>query len=298
MFLAFMISIRGKSVLKTTKRIWQYLQQSSPIGKFVNHLKHLLQLQLFISLISLPILISWGLPFSLLTFLGNIIFSYFLTAFLLISTLAFFLELLSIPNGICILILEKISSLWLSFLSLVSDQSWFIGFSSPHPLILVAILILTLLIVHTKIIASRLTMSLLIASLIISGLLTFIIPPKNSRSLLRFKNKQITLNREKNEITCLDEGIFGSHSNYSSWIEYTLTPELRKLSGNTIIDHYICLDCNEKTFYNLRLLCSTITIKNLYIPENGQKKKSFAYLKDRTTENNTKLIFIPEHTTN
>ena len=70
-----------------------------PLNRFYNHIIQFLQVQLFLSLASLPILVAWGIPFSLATVAGNFLFSPFLTLFLLLSSLIFFTELIFIPNA-------------------------------------------------------------------------------------------------------------------------------------------------------------------------------------------------------
>src|SRR5258708_38016064 len=89
-----------------------------------------IQLQLFISFISLPFLIGWGLPISLLTPISTLIFGPFLTCFLLISSLIFFLELFYVPNSIFIWLLENITHIWLMCLNL-EQRTWLIGFTKP-----------------------------------------------------------------------------------------------------------------------------------------------------------------------
>lgn len=114
-----------------------------------NRLLHFLHLQLFLSLISLPILIAWGLPFSWLTFVGNLIFTPFLTLFLLVSSLIFFAHLVSIPCGFLVSILEKITSWWI-FLMQWSDRHWLMGFARPSLMVLFCIPVIAVLIVQSK----------------------------------------------------------------------------------------------------------------------------------------------------
>lgn len=77
------------------------------IGKF-------LYLQLFISLIAFPLLLCWGLPISLLSPVGNLIFGPFLTVFLFLSSMLFFTELLYLPNGWIASVLDTFTQSWLS----------------------------------------------------------------------------------------------------------------------------------------------------------------------------------------
>src|SRR5438445_4320197 len=104
--------------------------------KWYQSLLKSVQLQLFISFISLPFLIGWGLPISLLTPFSTLIFGPFLTCFLLISSLIFFLELLYLPNALFIWLLELVTSIWLACLNL-EQRAWLIGFTKPPIIVLI-----------------------------------------------------------------------------------------------------------------------------------------------------------------
>jgi hypothetical protein len=88
-----------------------------------------LELQLLISIVILPILIAWGLPISLMTIVGNLVFAQFLTAFIFISALLFTCDILGIPSSFVALVLEWITQTWHYLLSFGSAH-WLVGFSS------------------------------------------------------------------------------------------------------------------------------------------------------------------------
>ena len=69
-----------------------------------------IMVHLAVTLVSLPILIMWGLPFSLAASIGNIAFTPLLACFLAISSLIFFTELLFIPNAMLISLLSTLAS--------------------------------------------------------------------------------------------------------------------------------------------------------------------------------------------
>jgi hypothetical protein len=118
-------------------------------SRFLQSLFKNIQLQLFISFISLPFLISWGLPISLVMPVSTLIFGPFLTCFLLISSLIFFLELLYIPNTLFIWCLEQVTNIWLACLNL-EQRAWLVGFQKPPLLILCCIPFIALALVHSK----------------------------------------------------------------------------------------------------------------------------------------------------
>jgi len=91
--------------------------------------------QLFLTLISLPILVAWGLPLSILSPIGNLIFAPLLTLFLLFSSLVFFCELIYLPNAWLVWPLELITSAWHKLLCLEQGTS-LCAFTKPSPWIL------------------------------------------------------------------------------------------------------------------------------------------------------------------
>src|SRR5579872_7319919 len=125
-----------------------------------------LQLQLFLSLISLPFLISWGLPISIMSVFSTILFGPFLTAFLLISSCIFFTQLLHIPNSFFVWLLEIVTTTWQSVLS-IHQQWWLIGFTTPPLIVALCIIPCTLAILHNKYITTVYVRTTLLALLLI-----------------------------------------------------------------------------------------------------------------------------------
>src|SRR5262245_46384432 len=113
------------------------------IAQLMAYIVRFIHVQLFITLISLPILIAWGMPISLLTFAGNLLLSPVLTVFLLLASLIFFCHMLFIPCGILIKLLEQVTSWWLHAM-MVGNNSWLIALKLPSCIFLVFIFIGTL----------------------------------------------------------------------------------------------------------------------------------------------------------
>ena len=122
---------------------------SSYLQRFIKNLINFIHIQLFITLISIPILLCWGMPISVLTFAGNFLLSPILTLFLLLSSLIFFCELLHIPNSFLIYGLQKTCSTWLSLMQW-GTKHYLVALAAPSLLIIIAIPICALLILHYK----------------------------------------------------------------------------------------------------------------------------------------------------
>ena len=227
-----------------------------------------IQLQLFISFISLPFLIGWGLPVSLLSPVSTLIFGPFLTVFLLTSSLIFFLELLYVPNTFFIWLLEKITDWWLMCLHL-EQRTWLIGFSKPSLIILCLIPVTALTIMHSKKIkTASVRAGLLAFVLIITCAALKIFPAYTHQTIthLPCNSGQITLINHNNTIIVTDPAYLAARPSYESFISYTLIPAIVQATGALHIDHLIISKFNKRILDALHFLSTKITIQNLYIP--------------------------------
>ncbi len=257
-----------------------------------------IQLQLFISFISLPFLIGWGLPISLLTPVSTLIFGPFLSCFLLVSSLIFFCELLYLPNATFIWCLEKITSIWLACLGL-EQRSWLIGFPKPSVIILLFIPALALAIIHSKRITSmthRIGYLALFLVLTCGALKLF---PYRGVTIEKIPcNKgEVTLINHHNTIILIDPGHIASRTSYESLISYSLLPEIVQRTGTLHIDHLIICKFNKRILDAVQFLATKINIVNLYIPAWQGKIPSFAWrsyarLKKTILENKGKIMSL------
>ena len=242
----------------------------------ISYLTRFLYIQLFITLGSLPILISWGLPLSIMSPVGNLLFTPFLMLFLLLSSLIFFLELLHIPNALLIYFLEKTVTGWTSVLSL-NSPTWLIGFSQPSIVFFIVLIVATFFIVHHKKLGQPskgiLCFSLLLI-LAFSYLKWHSNPPHTSQ--LECNKGVITLFHKNNQTIMIDPGVLGRRASTQSWIEYTLLSELNKAYGSTAIDHLIILQPGALAFEAVEFLCKQANVKNIYLTSwHGNANKSF-----------------------
>jgi hypothetical protein len=259
-----------------------------------------IQLQLFISFISLPFLIGWGLPISLLTPISTLIFGPFLTCFLLISSLIFFLELFYLPNTLFIWCLEHVTSIWLMCLRL-EQRAWLIGFTKPSIIILCLLPLIALAIVHNKKITTIPKRIVFLTLLLITTCTTLKFFPypshHNTISTISCNNGTITLIHHNKNLILIDPAFIASKPSYESFISYTLIPEIIEKTGYMHIDHLIIFKFNKRILDALQFLATKITIKNIYLPAWKGKIPSFAWqsyasLKKIITAQNGKISSI------
>lgn len=267
----------------------------STYTKWRLYLLNSIQLQLFISFISLPFLIAWGLPISLMSPISTLVFGPFLSCFLLISSLIFFCELLYIPNDLFVWALEKVTSMWLSCLDL-EQRSWLIGFCKPPLWVILLIPLIALTIIHSKKITCIIKRIVILAIFLTATCIALKLFPYASNNIEKIPCHagEITLINQYNACIMIDPGYIASRPSYESFIAYTLVPEIIQKTGKLELDHVIIFKFNKRILDALHFLTTKMTIKNLYLPWwNGRIPsfawKSYAQLKKTITANNGKI---------
>lgn len=226
-----------------------------------------IHIQLFVSLVSLPILISWGLPISPLAPLGNFFFGPFLTLFLSVSCIIFFTELAHIPNEQFIWVLEQITYVW-HYLLNFGNKEWLLSFRTPSPWFFVLLLCATACVVYHKKLQSLQKSSLCFAVLLgIAYLyLVFLNVPQYALAKMPCNNAHVTILKTPKTLSIIDPGIIGRRISAPSWVEYTLLPVLRSQYGIDAIENVVLLAPGIVTFDAITEMMRIIPIKNIYLP--------------------------------
>ena len=223
-------------------------------------------LNLFLTLVSLPILVAWGLPLSWLSPLGNLIFSPFLSLFLLTSTLAFFCELFGMPHGIFDSVLEYITAAWQAILRLAPSNSY-IGCSSTAFYALLLICFITFLLFmlpQLRTAHSRLTaLTILFTCTLI--ILKLSQPAQLNTNLIAL-TKEIELIRDAQQTVLIDHGAFSERANPASWVQYHLISDLIKATGSLNVDHLIIPRPTIRALEAAAALVQYAQVKTIYYP--------------------------------
>lgn len=233
------------------------------VQKFAAYLLSALRIQLFISLVAMPILVLWGLSVSVLSIPGNILFAPILTIFLLASSLIFFLELIYLPNNWLIQVLEKLTLLWLGaapennvrYLLAFPQKTWFIFILS----LILAIYVIAYLdqFKHIWWLSLLLVSSCLIAKLPIWTQETTYELTKNKQKL--------KINFKKGNIIIHDYGIFNHSNGIQTWIKYQLIPSLIKNFGILKIKSLYLSKPSKHTQINLEILKNNLIIESIHL---------------------------------
>jgi len=221
-----------------------------------------LELQLLISLVILPILIAWGLPISIMSIIGNLVFNQFLTAFIFVSAFLFTTDLLGIPNAFIATILEWITHVWHYFLSWGSPH-WLVGFSSWSFIISCFFAVAGYGLYHFKVQNQNHRILWLTLFCFATPIIHNLFEKKSNYTIVTQDSQKMHLIKDREKIYAFDCGALGARPSSQSWIEYTLAPTLIKTMGATSIDMLILCSSNSRTNQAAKSLMQHIPTKQL-----------------------------------
>lgn len=255
------------------------------------------QLQLFLTLVSLPILVAWGLPISCMSPLGNCLFTPFLTLFLLLSSLMFFGQLLHIPYSPLVYLFNYLTRFWIDVMN-YGQMQWLVGIVClPMPFLLLIGITPFCIIAYkpTRSVGHSILCFLCILSIVYAY--SRYISNQIHRIAIPCGRGELTLLITPSATILIDPGYLGSKVAASSWVRYTLIPVLISTTGTTHINHVIMLQPMGLGFEAAAELCTSIRVDALYIPcWQGELKRShtfrYAELKKSLVSNFVQLVRI------
>lgn len=247
------------------------------IVKIGHWLNNFLAIQLYITLVSLPILIAWGIPISVASPIGNMIFSPFLTFFLLLSSIIFFTELIGIPNMVFIKLLEYTHDAWSYILSFGTNK-WLLYYKLPSYYALCGLAVIPFaILLHKKMTLRHITLGCLAALVMVTALLTQRYSAYNVHTI-DCNGKPLTLVTSSRDTMIFDTGALGHKISMPSWVEYSLIPLLAQTYGINTIDHLVILKPGKTIFDSAATLCLNARIKTIYlITWEGEAKKNLLH---------------------
>jgi len=285
--------------------------------KFKKFLTNFILAQLIITIVMLPILAYWGLEISLMAIIGNLIFSPFLTLFLILSSLIFFTEICGIYNIPLIYLLNKVTLFWNSILE-QNSKSWMVGFVKPPMLLILPITILAFIAIkHPRIKAFTHKFSVLSFFLVLTIIFlkswpiyfafsneSFSLQASINRSSrvtcpepcrrIEGNNKLLISKDQSGKISVVDNGFFNQTKTIEKATEFEIKPFLIQNLGTTKIDNLIIQKPSGKSFDGAKFCCKILNVKKVILPIfteklSKQNWRAFFDLRRFLTEN--KIIF-------
>ena len=222
-------------------------------------------IQLVIAIYSYLILVCWGLTFTPLSFVGNLIFNPVLTLFLGLAILLFFTELCYIPNQPIVYLLEQFSQAWLYLLSLGSTDTCTITCAKPPYLVIAIIGCATSIIMLQQ--SSYFKKNIALMLLVTAGLWIMSCPPRTTslKEIPCTQGKIYALSTQ-HELILIDPGYLGRYISAPDFVEYNLIPILTQDYGTHTIDHLILLQPGQILLQAVTKLLEKTNIKHIYVP--------------------------------
>lgn len=217
-----------------------------------------IKVQLLTSALSLPVLIAWGLPISLMSIVGNLFATPFLMGNLMLSSLIFLTELMHLPNFFLYNTTEWVTCIWHYLLSLGND-AWLIGFEAPPLSFSIMLCCITTLslwyVVH------RYKFSVIWTSIMAMILCL------GASSLYHYQSEHIIENisciRRNNQKLVIDAGFFAHKTSYKSPARYRIKPLLYKNFGTNRIQRWHCTYAGARSLQALYVLLDEIKIDTI-----------------------------------
>lgn len=256
-----------------------------------------LQLQLYLNLCSLPILVSWGLPISVLAPVGNYIFNPFLIVFLFIASLVFFCELIAMPNGLLIKAMEFCARGWMRVMPAAS--SWLVGCVSLPWWLILSIPGVATVILFNKYTRSygRSIACFLVIFCAVYGYSYY----KKQKTCVQMPiacsaHGAVTVIQVQGKLVVIDPGYIGARGSAASWLSYTMAPQIIKATGNASIDYLILLQPSFPLFIALSQLYSVMNVRTIFfVPwaDEAVTKRAWGCL--RAAAENGHIVWLHEH---
>jgi hypothetical protein len=232
----------------------------------INYLTSFLELQLVITLMSLPILIAWGLPISYMSPLSNLIFTPLLILFLWISCLFAICALLHIPCAIFVTSLDKLTNLWMWLLSF-SKPEWLLGFC--YSSIWCAIIICFIIILMYSYCKPTTKQAVVILTLLCVAMLG--VRLCSSKNLYqKVKDLPLIAIRLNQKNYLIDYGALCSKQNFYNNIDYTIMPQLIKSTGMTSIDTLVLCKPSKILAKVAVQFCTQTNVKTIIATTKGE----------------------------
>ena len=219
------------------------------LANWAQWLVRMLVIQLFLFSLGFPVLVSWGIPFSPLVFLGNLLFTPLLTLFLGIACILYVCQLCALSPSYLYAMLDGLSHAWLTSMKWAPDLPLIACPRAPWWL-LCTLPLGSWMILHGfgfKHVYKALLMHICWITFMF-GSIKWYFTPHQTEFRITCGAKTIVLSMQKGKVTLVDhEGALHTRACSWSWIEYTLSSELASRCGTTTIDQIITRPARKRS---------------------------------------------------
>ncbi len=256
-----------------------------------------IDLHLFITAISIPVLSHWGMPVSMLTIVGNFLFAPFCSLFLWLSAIIYMTELMYIPNQSIIDVLDMLRRAWEYCLTFGSAR-WLVAFRHYH--LLLTILFLAIPIGLLWLCAKKRSLRMWSLCVWIGFLYALSLIGTHATFTLKTEYGEFYCVSQNNKLIVVDPGILLKSARPEHFFAYHFGPSLAKSIGSTCVDYYILLKPSIRSFQALTHSFEKLNIKNIIIPtwQGETSKRMWRYffeLRRTIQDHECQLIRVGAH---
>ncbi|MFA6263621.1 MAG: hypothetical protein WCW33_03360 [Candidatus Babeliales bacterium] len=238
------------------------------------------QTQLVITLVALPVLVAWGLGYSVMSLLGNLLFAPVLTAFLVVSSLLLFAQLLSIPHAWLATILNWLTAAWDWALNHASPL-WLIECAKPPTIMLIALPFIVYALLRHRWMSTPLRRVGALSFLLVASYGIFYIQRiyNANGSLTRCLDGKLYVIKlvGTEAIILIDDGYFARKKSIEKALSYEVRPWLAKEFGSVRIRELRMTRVGAGGLQAAQHMCSILPVESLWVPFFNNKLSKYAW---------------------
>lgn len=228
--------------------------------KVSSYLLDIIELQLFLTLVSWPLLLWWGLPLSSLTIIGNSIMAPYLSVCLALSSCAAFLSFFGFSNTYILLIFEYAWQLWHYLLTSCSCPPFIVYATPPLALCFIVSGIAASIVWFIK--NKSLKIALYLVTFGAFMLVLSLIQKERTIKTVAMGNHYALLCKNNNKTGLIVPKAFNNCRKTEYWIKSSLMPLLTREMGIQQIDYCFVLRPTPSTHNFLQTLHARRVIKH------------------------------------
>ncbi len=238
------------------------------LDRFARYLLTFLQTQCALTIVSLPIIVYWGLGISTVAVIGNLLFTPLLMLFLFVCTLIFFAALCQLPHGLLDTVLNLITSLWHQVLSF-SDQRWIIYCVRPHVIILALPVLALIICLRHRTICTTGRRLLAMGSILVVFLGYCSLQQRYTLyayPTATLYEKLYAVVRADKTLIVLDHGFCSRKKSPDKVVDFQVLPVLAQTYGNIPIAEYTILKPTRGSMKAAEQFCKKLAVTQVVLP--------------------------------
>ena len=266
-------------------------------NRFTQYLISFSLTQLLLTVGAMPILIGWGLGTSVMSLVGNLVFTPVLIVFILLSSLLLFTELCGIPNFYIAKTLDQITLIWERVLN-YGSSSWMIECAKPPTTILIAIPVLTFVILHHRWVNSIKRRFIVLGSILMllyCMCWTYQRTFQSHGGVRKFDEKLYVIPLADRSVIVIDNGFFSRKKSIEKALEFEFKPWMVKQFGGINIKEFRINKPNAGSLMAAHHACTLWKIKEIWVPffkklNNAKSWWAFFRLKEHAQEHGIRFV--------